>query len=221
MTGGRVAAGRPDGEPPDEVVVVVPDPEVAGSRDGEFAAFVAAGQGELLHLAWLLVGDGHRAEELTQQALVRTYGAWSRARRDPAAYTRRVLLNLRTDGWRRSRREVLVAPGQVPEAGARAGLDGSPLDGATAGLRPGRPATSGGAAPRVHDRDELVGALAALTPRQRRVVVLRYVVDLSEAEVAADLGISTGTVKSTASRALAQLRAVLDPAAGPESRGQR
>ncbi len=48
-----------------------------------------------------------------------------------------------------------------------------------------------------------------LTTRQRRVVVLRYLLDLSEAEVAADLGISVGTVKSTASRALAQLRSVI------------
>ncbi|MCB2174822.1 MAG: sigma-70 family RNA polymerase sigma factor [Actinomycetales bacterium] len=222
MTGARVGTGQPGGEPSDDVVVVLPDARPVGSRDAEFAAFMAAAQGELLHLAWLLVGDGHRAEELAQQALVRTYGAWPRARRDPAAYTRRVLVNLRTDGWRRGRREVLVAPDQVPEAGRRAALDGSSLDGAAAGLRPGRSATpDGGADPRVHDRDELVRVLAGLTSRQRRVVVLRYVVDLSEAEVAADLGISTGTVKSTASRALAQLRTALEPSADPESRRHR
>ena len=64
------------------------------------------------------------------------------------------------------------------------------------------------AAGAVESRDQIVRALGTLTPRQRRVVVLRYLLDLSEAEVAADLGISVGTVKSTASRALAQLREV-------------
>ena len=59
------------------------------------------------------------------------------------------------------------------------------------------------------DRDQLVRALATLSPRQRRVVVLRHLVGLPEADVAADLGISVGTVKSTSSRALAQLRATL------------
>src|SRR5665648_617322 len=62
------------------------------------------------------------------------------------------------------------------------------------------------------DRDQLVRALAKLSPRQRRVVVLRHLVGLPEADVAADLGISVGTVKSTSSRALAQLRATLSDA---------
>jgi len=54
-----------------------------------------------------------------------------------------------------------------------------------------------------------VRALALLTPRQRRIVVLRHLVGLSDADVAADLGVSVGTVKSTASRGLATLRAAL------------
>ena len=49
------------------------------SRDEDFTAFVTDHQADLLRTAWLLCGDSHRAEELTQQALVRTYGAWSRA----------------------------------------------------------------------------------------------------------------------------------------------
>lgn len=63
--------------------------------------------------------------------------------------------------------------------------------------------------PDLDGRDELVRALAALGPRQRRIVVLRYWLDLSIEEVAADLKISTGTVKSQSSRALDQLRARL------------
>jgi RNA polymerase sigma-70 factor (sigma-E family) len=161
------------------------------TTDDEFTAFVAAHQADLLRTAWLLVGDAHRAEELTQQALVRTYAAWSRAGSgDPLAYTRRVLVNLRTDSWRRRRREVLV--------------DELPEDAAGLGGHPARDAADDHA-----DRDRLVRALAALTPKQRRVVVLRHLVGLPEAEVADHLGVSVGTVKSTSSRALAVLRLAL------------
>lgn len=164
---------------------------VRPDHDAQFTAFVTEHQAELLRTAWLLVGDAHRAEELTQAALVRTYVAWPRAASgDPLAYARRVLVNLRTDTWRRRRREVLVA--DIPD-------DAAP---------PTRPGATG-TADHQADRDSLVRALARLTPRQRRVVVLRHLVGLSEAEVADDLGVSTGTVKSTASRALAVLRAQL------------
>ena len=160
-------------------------------RDREFTAFMAAHSGDLLRTAWLLVGDRHRAEELTQQALVRTYTAWPRAREgDPLAYTRRVLVNLRVDTWRRHRREVLTD--RPPERGVP------------------------DAAARVADRDQLVRALALLTTRQRRVVVLRHLVGLPEAAVAEALGVSVGTVKSTASRALATLRAAMSPAGGSD-----
>lgn len=184
-------------ERPDDVVDVLPvgqsgDP--AGT-DAEFTAFMAEHADTLLHTAWLLVGDMHRAEDLTQQALVRTYGAWRRARTDPLAYTRRVLVNLRVDTWRRRRREVLTD--EVPD---------SPAD--AAGPR------------RADDRDQLARALALLTPHQRRVVVLRYFVDLSEAQVADELGITTGTVKAIASRSLATLRDVLRPA-DPSSGGSQ
>ncbi|WP_307844503.1 SigE family RNA polymerase sigma factor [Actinotalea solisilvae] len=182
----------------DDVVV----PVGRRDRDAEFTAFVTRHQADLLRTAWLLVGDGHRAEELTQQALVRTYTAWERAGSgDPLAYARRVLVNLRVDTWRRRRREVLVAPEEMPE-----------------GAGPGRADTADATA----DRDQLVRALATLTPRQRRVVVLRHLVGLPEAEVAADLGVSVGTVKSTSSRALADLRTRLAlhdaaPATSPRS----
>ncbi|WP_082573753.1 SigE family RNA polymerase sigma factor [Cellulomonas sp. Root137] len=158
----------------------------AEDTDAEFTAFMQAHSADLLRTAWLLVGDAHRAEELVQHALVRTYAAWSRARRDdPLAYARRTLVNLRIDTWRRRRREVLSAPEHLPETGSIAAH--GPSD----------------------DRDQLVRALALLSPRQRRIVVLRHFVGLPEAEVAAELGVSVGTVKSTASRGLATLRTAL------------
>ena len=164
-----------------ERVPLVPPP--GGDRDQEFAAFVAYAAPALARTAWLLCGDVHQADELVQQSLVRTWLAWDRAReREPLAYARRVLANQRISTWRRRSREVLAASEHLPE---RAVDGGQTLH---------------------DDRDQLVRALAQLTPRQRRVVVLRHLEGLSEQEVAADLGISVGTVKSTASRALRQLR---------------
>ncbi|VTR77107.1 RNA polymerase sigma-E factor [Cellulomonas hominis] len=169
----------------------VPGRATAAGRDAEFAAFMTTAAPALARTAWLLCGDAHQADELVQQALVRTYLAWPRAReRDPLAYARRVLANLRIDTWRRRRREVLVDPVDLPHGAAPSGAD------------------------RQADRDQLVRALATLSARQRRVVVLRHLEGLSEAEVADDLGVSVGTVKSTASRALARLRDSLgEPAA--------
>ncbi|MFF2834197.1 SigE family RNA polymerase sigma factor [Cellulosimicrobium cellulans] len=157
----------------------------------EFVAFVETAKDPLYRLAYLLSGDHHRAEELTQQTFERTWRAWRRARRgDPLAYARAILANLRVDTWRRTRREVLT------------GLDHD--------ARRHAPDATGP----VHDRDAVVRALLTLPLRQRRVVVLRHLLDLSEAEVSRELSIPVGTVKSTASRALARLRTALadDPA---------
>jgi len=158
--GAGAVTGEPDAAASTEELVELVPADSRVSRDEGFAAFMASSQVELLRTAWLLVGDAYRAEELTQRALVRTYGAWPRAQRDPLAYTRRVLVNLRTDTWRRRRREVLMAPERLPDRGR---------------------ADDGG----VEQRDELSRALGVLTARQRRVVVLRYLLDLPEAEVAA------------------------------------
>ena len=145
---------------------------------------------EFAHLAWprlrwsayLLTGDHHLAEDLAQMALVRTYAAWPRVRRDDAlAYARRVLVNLNIDRLRR-RRPVEV-PGEHDVAARRNGTD------------------------EAEDRDEVVRLLARLTDKERRVVVLRHYFDLSEAEVAGELGIAPGTVKSTLARARGKLRA--------------
>ncbi len=162
--------------------IASPTSEVA-DHEAEFTAFMHDAAPALGRLALFLTGDVHRADELVQQTLVRTYEAWPRARDgDPLVYARRILANQRIDTWRRRRREVLLDPTQVP-AGA----------------------VTDGARERA-ERDQLVRALATLSPRRRRVVVLRYLLGLSEREVAAELGIAVGTVKSSASRGLAQLR---------------
>lgn len=176
-----------DGTTPGPATEALPlVPPSRRDRDAEFAAFMASAAPALARTAWLLCGDAHQADELVQQALVRTYLAWDRAReREPLAYARRVLANQRVSTWRRRRREVLAATDRLPDRGVDGGQD-------------------------VHDdRDQLVRALALLTPRQRRVVVLRHLEGLTEREVADDLGISVGTVKSTASRALRTLRQAL------------
>lgn len=120
-----------------------------------------------------------------QETLTRTYAAWPRVRgHDATGYARRVLVNLTIDGHRR-RRAVLAEWVDLPD----------PADGEAA----------------ADDRDEVARLLARLTPQQRRIVVLRYFDDYTEAQTADCLGISVGTVKATCSRALARLRRLREP----------
>ena len=151
-------------------------------RDAAFVAFVELHSRRLLRSALLLTGRADAAEDLVQTALLRLYRHWPRVRDDdPLAYVRRVMVNARRDWWRR--RTWSEQPvGTVPETAA--------------------PDPSGSHA----ERDAVVRALAPLSRRERTVLVLRYCDDLSERDVAALLGVSVGTVKSTASRALAKLR---------------
>lgn len=156
-------------------------------RDAEFTAFMAQAGPSLLRTAWLLTGDGHEAQELTQAALVKTYASWKRVDSGRAlAYARRILVNQRTDSWRSTRKEISIADPPEPAATAASG----DRDGATG----------------VAQRDEIVRLLKTLPPQQRTVIVLRYYTDLSEKETADTLGISVGAVKSAASRGLAALR---------------
>ena len=152
-------------------------------RDAAFTAFVEQATPSLLRTAWLLTGDHDAAHDLVQAALVRTHVAWPRVRPETAlAYSRRILVNQRTDRWRRHGPELAVA---APHEGA------TRPDGAT------------------EDRDVVVRLLATLPEQQRKVVVLRYYTDLSEQATADALNISVGSVKSAASRGLATLRAQL------------
>lgn len=153
-------------------------------RDDEgFAAFATANGRRLRHAARLLTGDDGRAEDLVQTALARTYLRWDRIRSDdPVAYVRRVLFTAHADWWRRRWR--LEHPTEtMPDTAAPGDL-----------------------AAELAERDRLRTALAALSARERAVLVLRYYEDLGERETAAALGIAVGTVKSTCSRALGKLR---------------
>lgn len=157
-------------------------------RQAEFTDFAQAASPRLLTLAWMLTSDGARAEDLVQEALTRVYVAWSRVRTETAsAYARRVLVNLHTETWRRTRREVLA---QEP---------------------PDRPATSHGEPGRHVD---LVRALQQLPQRERQAVVLRHYADLSERDAAETMACSVGTVKSLTSRGLVKLRDQLDSETG-------
>jgi RNA polymerase sigma-70 factor (sigma-E family) len=152
---------------------------VDGFERETFDAFARGRMRELLRFAHVLTGDPDRAADLVQDALERTLLAWPRIERkdDPEGYVRRAIVNRHISVWRRLRRERLVA--ETPETA----YDGD-----------------GG-----RDRD-LWNALATLPPRQRAVLVLRYYEDMSEADCAAVLGCSIGTVKSQAFKALARLR---------------
>jgi RNA polymerase sigma-70 factor (sigma-E family) len=163
-----------------------PDPDA--DPDAQFVAFAAASTPSLARTAWLLTGSAADADDLVQEALVRTYTAWHRIRHDDAqAYARRAMANRHIDRWRRSRRELA--------AWVRGG--------------PHREFEDGASHRASDDRDELVRALQLLRPRERTILVLRYYADLSEQRVAHELGVSVGTVKSTASRALTRLRSLL------------
>ncbi|UFN43512.1 SigE family RNA polymerase sigma factor [Nocardioides okcheonensis] len=152
-------------------------------RDDDFVAFVDARSGALLRSARLLTaGDQHAAEDLLQTALERAYVAWPRIRRKGAeeAYVRSIMTRAAIDRTRQRTRRGEVVTDEVPDV----------------------PVHQAGP----EDRDHVFALLAALTPRQRAVMVLRYYDDLSEAQIADALGCSAGAVKSHASRALATLR---------------
>jgi RNA polymerase sigma-70 factor (sigma-E family) len=150
--------------------------------DEDFVAFVTGSSPKLLRAAWLMTGTAVAAEELVQATYEKVYVAWRRIDRGAAlAYARRTLLNEHIDTTRKRSRERLV--GEPPEVRH---VDGDADSAAY-----------------------LIAALRSLTPREREVVVMRHYADMSEAEVADALGVSLGTVKSTASRGLAHLRETL------------
>lgn len=152
--------------------------------DAEFSDFMYGRWSQLVRLGYGLTGDLQLAEDLAQTAFARAYASWGRVRRadNPDAYLRRIVVNANRNRFRKMRvGEVLTET--VPD-----------LISATDGTN------------QCHDRDALVTALMQLPHGQRAAVVLRYWLELTEAETAAVLGCSVGNVKSQSSRALAKLR---------------
>jgi RNA polymerase sigma-70 factor (sigma-E family) len=159
----------------------------AGNVDDDFVAYYQARGRELRNTAFLLCGDWHLAEDLTQITFTKLYKAWRRIERHDVLdqFARRVLLRAFLDERRRPwRREFATTPHSTA------------LD--TASYLDAAPAEPG-----------IAQALQRLPKRTRAVLILRFWVDLPVDQVAEILGCSPGTVKSTTSRGLASLRAEL------------
>jgi RNA polymerase sigma-70 factor (sigma-E family) len=167
---------------------------VERSAEVAFERFVARSGRTLLRTAWLLTGDQGHAEDILQTVLERTARRWTLLEGEPEAYARRAVVNLATDRWRRERARVT----EVPLHASLTSTTPSPGDDTAI----------------VDLRGQLLADLRTLPPRQRAVLVLRYFQDLDEAEIAHTLGVSLGTVKSSASRGLARLRELASHAAG-------
>jgi RNA polymerase sigma-70 factor (sigma-E family) len=148
--------------------------------ESEFDGFVVGRSPALLRSAYLLVQDEGLAEDLLQTALTKAWFAWKRIE-EPEAYVRRIMVTTSASWWRR--RWSRETPTDEPEQQAT-----------TAGL-----VESAG--------QDLWIAIGHLPPRQRAVVVLRFLEDRTEADTASLMGCSVGTVKSQCAKALAKLRA--------------
>jgi RNA polymerase sigma-70 factor (ECF subfamily) len=152
-----------------------------GTREDDFDEFFAANRGPLVNLAFGLTGDLQVAQELAQEALVRSWVHWRRIGDydDPAAWARRVTRNLAANHSRHLRRAPVAAA--VPD------MPG-PTD----------------------DHVALVAALRQLPRSQREAVVMHDGLGISVREVAAELGVPEGTVKSWVSRGRTALAGWLD-----------
>ncbi len=149
-----------------------------------FGEYVRVRSHALLRSAQALTGNRADAEDLVQATLVKAYQSWDRI--DDAAaldtYVRRVMVNTHISGWRRRRVDEYPTD-EIPDA------------------------PSAGDATRDSDlRDVVQRALDRLPRQMRAAVMLRFYDDMTEPEVAAALGVTVGTVKSTVARAVAKLR---------------
>ena len=171
-------------------------PTLAASRDAtaradldEAVALYSAHRLSLVRLAVLLVDDLQSAEDVVQDAFAGFLGR-RRALDDPdkaLAYLRTAVVNNARSALRRRRTaRAYVVPHEVEPEGPS------------------------GRAILAEEHRAVIDALRKLAPRQREVLVLRYWSDLSEAQIAEALEISRGTVKSTASRALAALEKIME-----------
>lgn len=158
-----------------------------------FGDYVRSRGGTLLRAAQAMTGNRADAEDLVQATLVKAYQSWSRIT-DPAAldtYVRRVMVNTHISGWRRRRVDEYPTD-EIPDSPAADATGDSDL------------------------RDVVQRAVDRLPRQMRAAVMLRYYDDMTEPEVAAAMGISVGTVKSTVARAVAKLREDTELSAGEE-----
>jgi RNA polymerase sigma-70 factor (sigma-E family) len=164
-----------------------------------FDEFAAAAADGLLRTAYLITADKGEAEDLVQECFFTVAKHWPRVRgmHQPTAYARRVLVNLAVRESKQQRRR-------------QAELNNDPIDIAADWVE----------LDLIGSREELRNALGQLTSRQRAVLVLRYFHDLSEEQTAHTLGCTVGTVKSTASRSLAQLRLLITPSTSERGANQ-
>ncbi len=153
------------------------------NAEDDFTAFVAARRHVLLRAAYALTGDQHGAEDLVQNALTKAASRWARIRGEPEHYVRVVIYREFVSGWRRRRRRPESIVATVPDE-----------------INGGDPADAS------VNRLAMRALIATLPPRQRAVIVLRYLEDMSVEQVAAILGCTRGTVGSQTTRALAHLR---------------
>lgn len=191
----RLATGRELDEP--EEVEGGPPPPALGrapaGRDEQVAALFDEHRAGLCRLAALLLGDRAAAEEVVQEAFLRTFAGWRRVRQPERAlgYLRAAVVNQCRS---RARRRVTEDRGNRTVWAAEAG-------------RVAHDVWSGDEAA---ESIRVLAAIRALPPRQREAVVLRYYADLSEADMAAALGCSAGTVKSQLAKARASLAQLLE-----------
>ena len=165
-------------------------PEVVKVSSTDLSSFAEMFESErpsALRLAYTMTGDAGVAEDVVAEAFARTYERWSKGKvADPGPYVRRAVVNEVRSTWRRlAVRRKFAARERDTETSTPFGGD------------------------HFADADVLQRALLTLAPRQRAVVVLRIVDDLSEQDVAIALGCSIGTVKGHLSRGLERLRVAL------------
>ncbi|HUN36592.1 MAG TPA: SigE family RNA polymerase sigma factor [Trebonia sp.] len=151
-----------------------------------FEEFVRAEMGALARFAGALTGDRYLAEDMLSDALVKVARRWRRISSldDPAAYVRRVIVTTYLDDRRKAQRRQTTPSGDIEV-----------LD---------RPAPD--VAQAVVDRVEVARLLSGLPAQQKAAVVLRYLMDETDEQIAEALGCSTGTVRSHLSRARSALR---------------
>jgi RNA polymerase sigma-70 factor (sigma-E family) len=165
-------------------------------HDDEFRQFAKAHLPALLRGAYLLLRDVDLAEDVVQATMLRVFRHWREARESPEAYSRKALINICRDHWRRQHRlppEVL----------------GEDVDHIEEEVQP--------FSHRLAEREAMIAALDGLQDLQREVLVLRFYFDFSVARAAEMLDLPEGTIKSATHRGLSELRALLEEPAGEQN----